>query len=72
VETNSEDRLTRRPDPADRVRELGDAGVPFVFDTHAIIYSDGAPALERGLHREFDPVRINAQNYRKEVLSCSP
>ena len=23
----------------------------FVFDTHAIIYSDDAPALKRGLHR---------------------
>ncbi len=31
--------LTRRLDPADRVRELGDASVPFVFDTHAIIVS---------------------------------
>ncbi|MCV9965427.1 DUF4041 domain-containing protein [Pararhizobium sp. BT-229] len=60
--------LTRRLDPADRVRELGDASVPFIFDTHAIIYSDDAPALERALHKEFDPVRINAQNYRKEFF----
>ena len=60
--------LTRRLDPADRVRELGDASVPFIFDTHAIIYSDDAPALERALHNEFDPVRINAQNYRKEFF----
>jgi dihydrodipicolinate reductase len=27
--------LTRRLDPADRIRELGDASVPFKFDTHA-------------------------------------
>lgn len=60
--------LTRRLDPADRVRELGDASVPFLFDTHAIIYSDDAPALERALHAEFEPVRINAQNYRKEFF----
>jgi hypothetical protein len=60
--------LTRRLDPMDRVRELGDASVPFVFDTHAIIYSDDAPALERALHGQFDPARINAQNYRKEFF----
>jgi len=62
--------LTRRLDPADRVRELGDASVPFLFDTHAIIYSDDAPALERALHAEFEPVRINAQNYRKEFFKA--
>ncbi|MDT9165892.1 GIY-YIG nuclease family protein, partial [Escherichia coli] len=28
--------LTRRLDPDDRVRELGDASVPFSFDTHAM------------------------------------
>lgn len=60
--------LTRRLDPLDRVKELGDASVPFLFDTHAIIYSDNAPALERALHAEFEPVRVNAQNYRKEFF----
>lgn len=63
--------LTRRLDPADRVRELGDASVPFVFDTHAIIYSDDAPALERALHNEFQKTRINAQNFRKEFFRVS-
>ena len=63
--------LTRRLDPMDRVRELGDASVPFIFDTHAIIYSDDAPALERSLHAEFEGVRINAQNYRKEFFRAS-
>ncbi|RVK31041.1 DUF4041 domain-containing protein [Sinorhizobium meliloti] len=63
--------LTRRLDPADRIRELGDASVPFVFDTHAIIYSEDAPALERALHTEFEPVRVNAQNYRKEFFKTS-
>lgn len=63
--------LTRRLDPIDRVRELGDASVPFVFDTHAIIYSDDAPSLERALHGEFEPTRINAQNYRKEFFRAS-
>lgn len=63
--------LTRRLDPLDRVRELGDASVPFSFDTHAIIYSDDAPTLERALHQEFDPTRLNAQNYRKEFFHAS-
>jgi hypothetical protein len=63
--------LTRRLDPADRVRELGDASVPFIFDTHAIIYSDDAPALERALHNAFEKTRINAQNYRKEFFRAS-
>jgi uncharacterized coiled-coil protein SlyX len=60
--------LTRRLDPMDRVRELGDASVPFIFDTHAIIYSDDAPALEHALHSEFEPTRVNAQNFRKEFF----
>lgn len=60
--------LTRRLDPTDRVRELGDASVPFVFDTHAMIYSDEAPALERSLHNEFEGRRVNAANYRKEFF----
>ncbi|MGU3577098.1 DUF4041 domain-containing protein [Brucellaceae bacterium C25G] len=63
--------LTRRLDPMDRVRELGDASVPFVFDTHAIIYSDDAPTLERSLHNEFEPTRVNTQNYRKEFFRAS-
>lgn len=60
--------LTRRLDPDDRVRELGDASVPFAFDTHAMIYSDEAPALENALHREFADRRINASNMRKEFF----
>lgn len=63
--------LTRRLDPLDRVRELGDASVPFIFDTHAIIYSDDAPLLERMLHAEFEQTRINTQNYRKEFFRAS-
>ncbi|HBO42645.1 MAG TPA: DUF4041 domain-containing protein [Planctomycetaceae bacterium] len=63
--------LTRRLDPVDRVRELGDASVPFAFDTHAIIYSEDAPALERALHNEFEEVRVNARNYRKEFFRAS-
>ena len=60
--------LTRRLDPSDRVRELGDASVPFLFDTHAMIYSEEAPALEAALHAEFAEQRINAANMRKEFF----
>ena len=60
--------LTRRLDPYDRVRELGDASVPFRFDTHAMIYSADAPALEAALHNEFSDKRINAANMRKEFF----
>lgn len=60
--------MTRRLDPDDRVRELGDASVPFSFDTHAMIYSPEAPALEAALHKEFTDVRVNTANMRKEFF----
>jgi hypothetical protein len=60
--------LTRRLDPMDRVKELGDASVPFSFDVHAVIYADDAPALEAALHREFSHRRVNAVNIRKEFF----
>lgn len=63
--------LTRRLDPNDRVKELGDASVPFGFDTHAMIYSDTAPALEAALHKEFSEQRVNMANMRKEFFRVS-
>lgn len=63
--------LTRRLEPDDRVKELGDASVPFGFDTHAMIYSDEAPALENALHKEFAERRVNASNMRKEFFRVS-
>lgn len=63
--------LTRRLDPNDRVKELGDASVPFLFDTHAMIYSDEAPALEAALHTEFENRRINTSNMRKEFFRAT-
>lgn len=60
--------MTRRLDPLDRVRELGDASVPFTFDVHAMIYSDDAPALEKKLHHHFNHERVNKINYRKEFF----
>ncbi|MGL1958631.1 MAG: DUF4041 domain-containing protein [Colwellia sp.] len=61
--------LTRRLEPMDRVKELGDASVPFTFDVHAMIYSDDAPALESQLHREFTNHRVNQVNHRKEFFT---
>lgn len=60
--------MTRRLEPLDRVRELGDASVPFTFDVHAMIYSEDAPALEKKLHHHFNHERVNKINYRKEFF----
>jgi uncharacterized protein DUF4041/Meiotically Up-regulated Gene 113 (MUG113) protein len=60
--------LTRRLDPLDRVRELGDASVPFQFDVHAMIYSEDAPGLETKLHQIFNHRRANLVNERKEFF----
>ncbi len=60
--------MTRRLEPLDRIRELGDASVPFEFDVHALIYSDDAPKLERELHKKFLRLQINKINPRKEFF----
>ncbi|MGE8398295.1 MAG: DUF4041 domain-containing protein, partial [Comamonas sp.] len=60
--------MTRRLEPLDRVRELGDASVPFGFDIHAMIWSEDAPTLERALHMEFVQAQINKVNPRKEFF----
>ena len=61
--------MTRRLEPLDRVKELGDASVPFLFDVHAIIYSEDAPALENAIQRNFDSRRLNLVNQRKEFFN---
>ena len=63
--------MTRRLEPLDRVKELGDASVPFLFDIHAMIFSDDAPALEAELHRRFSKQRVNLVNLRKEYFNVS-
>lgn len=60
--------MTRRLDPSDRIRELGDASVPFAFDVHAMIFSDDAPGLEKALHRHFLRQQVNKVNPRKEFF----
>lgn len=60
--------MTRRLDPLDRVRELGDASVPFSFDIHAMIFSEEAPTLEYELHKQFSDNKVNMLNPRKEFF----
>ena len=60
--------MTRRLDPLDRVKELGDASVPFAFDVHAMIRSEDAPTLEHLLHNKFRDLQINKVNNRKEFF----
>lgn len=63
--------LTRRLDPVDRIRELGDSSVPFDFDIHALIFSEDAPALEHQLHKHFVMSQVNKVNHRKEFFRAS-
>ena len=60
--------LTRRLEPLDRVKELGDASVPFSFDVHAMIFSEDAPKLEKELHSLFNNRQVNKVNPRKEFF----
>lgn len=64
--------LTRRLDPMERVRELGDASVPFHFDKHAIVFSNDAVGLETELHHRFASRRVNAVNARREFFYATP
>ena len=60
--------MTRRLEPMDRVRELGDASVPFSFDVHMMIACTDAPKLENALHRALHRNRLNKVNPRKEFF----
>jgi hypothetical protein len=64
--------LTRRLDPHERVRELGDASVPFKFDIHALVFSEDAVGLETTLHRELADKRVNQVNMRREFFRVKP
>ena len=63
--------MTRRLEPTDRVKELGDASVPFPFDIHAMIFSENAPELETKLHNIFVDNRVNMTNYKREFFNIS-
>ena len=64
--------LTRRLDYEDRIHELSDASVPFIFDIHAVIASTDAVTLERRLHDELEEFRLNRVNARKEFFRATP
>ncbi len=64
--------LTRRLDPLDRVRELGDASVPFRFDVHALVFSEDAVGLESMLHQRFADRRVNMVNAHREFFYTTP
>jgi seryl-tRNA synthetase len=64
--------MTRRLDPLDRIRELGDASVPFHYDVHAMVFSDDAVSLETRLHHEFADRRVNLVNMRREFFRVTP
>lgn len=64
--------MTRRLDPMDRVKELGDASVPFGYDLHAMIFSEDAVDLEKRLHDRFAAQRVNLVNLRREFFYATP
>lgn len=64
--------LTRRLQPLDRVRELGDASVPFRFDVHALLFSEDAVSIESKLHERLADRRVNRVNLRREFFRASP
>jgi hypothetical protein len=63
--------MTRRLEPEDRIKELGDASVPFQFDIHAMIFSEDAPKLENELHKTFAHRKVNMLNYKKEFFKVT-
>lgn len=63
--------MTRRLEPLDRVKELGDASVPFPFDVHMMVSSNDAPGLENALHRKLHRHRLNKTNPRKEFFRAT-
>jgi uncharacterized small protein (DUF1192 family) len=64
--------LTRRLDPTERVRELGDASVPFRYDTHALVFSEDAVGLEAEMHSRLADRRVNRVNKRREFFYVTP
>lgn len=64
--------MTRRLEPMDRVKELGDASVPFTFDVHALFFAEDAVGIEAMLHRTFAEQRVNKINTRREFFYVKP
>ena len=64
--------MTRRLDPLDRVRELGDASVPFRYDVHALYFSADAVGIEAAMHTRLADRRVNRVNPRREFFYATP
>jgi hypothetical protein len=64
--------MTRRLEPLDRVRELGDASVPFRYDVHALFFSEDAVGIETKLHQGLADKRVNRVNLRREFFYATP
>lgn len=55
-----------------RVKELGDASVPFIFDVHALYFAENSVRIEHEMHQRFANRRINRVNNRKEFFEVTP
>ena len=64
--------MTRRLEPMDRVRELGDASVPFRFDVHALFFAEDAVTIENEMHSRLADRRVNRVNLRREFFYATP
>jgi len=64
--------MTRRLEPMDRVRELGDASVPFAFDVHALFFAEDAVGIEQQMHQRLAEKRVNRVNLRREFFYATP
>lgn len=64
--------MTRRLEPMERVRELGDASVPFRFDVHALFFSEDAVGIESNMHQRLADRRVNRVNLRREFFYATP
>lgn len=64
--------MTRRLEPYDRVRELGDASVPFRYDVHAMFFAQDAVGIETAMHHRLADRRVNRVNLRREFFYATP
>lgn len=64
--------MTRRLEPMDRIKELGDASVPFGFDVHALFFAEDAVGIETQMHQRLADRRVNRVNLRREFFYATP
>lgn len=64
--------LTRRFDPNERIRELGNTAVPFRYDIHALFFAHDAVGIEEEMHRRLADKRVNKVNQRREFFYATP